>query len=53
MIKVIIIYLIIIGISILVGLSIRLDWDKSDLYGRTNIKGGICPSQEEYKDVRD
>jgi len=63
MVRVIIVYLIIIGISILVGLSIRLDWDNSSLFEGTNIKdvslnrdkpiqceGGICPPHEENKD---
>ena len=62
MIKVILIYLLIIGISILVGFSIRLDWDKSSLYKGTNIEDispdkecedGICPLPEEYKDGND
>ena len=56
MLKVIIVYLIIIGISILVGLSIRLDWHKSSLHRGTYIEnvsldvecdGGICPPPEE------
>ena len=58
MIKVILIYLIIIGISFLVGLSIRLDWDKSSLHKGTNIKdisldkgceSGVCPPEEKNK----
>lgn len=38
MVKVIIVYLIIIGISILVGLNIRLNNSKSSLHGGTDIK---------------
>lgn len=43
--KVILIYLLIIGISILVGFSIRLDYTKSSLYKGTKL--------EEYKDGND
>jgi len=66
MVRVIIVYLIIIGISILVGLSIRLESGDSSLHEGTNIKdfsfdrdkpiqceGGICPPHEEYKDGSD
>ena len=58
MIKVILIYLLIIGISILVGFSIRLNYTKSSLYKGTDIedvsldkecKGGICPPEEKDK----
>ena len=45
MIKVILIYLIIIGISILVGLNIVLNYTKSSLYKGTKL--------EEYKDGDD
>jgi len=38
MVKAIITYLIIIGISILVGLNIRLESGDSSLHGRTNNK---------------
>ena len=53
MIKVIIIYLIIIAISILVGLSIRLNHTKSSNVEETTCDGGICPVPEEYKDGSD
>jgi len=58
MVKVIIVYLIIIGISILVGLNIRIENAKSGLHGGTDIKdvshdreckSGICPPIEENK----
>ena len=56
--KVILIYLLIIGISILVGLNIVSNYTKSSLYKGKNIEdisldkeceGGICPLPEEKK----
>jgi len=55
MIKVILIYLLIIIISFLIGLSIRLNNTKSSLDRNTTIEceGGICPVPEEYEDGSD
>lgn len=53
MIKVIIIYILIIAISTLVGLSIRLNHTKSSLIEGTTCQGGICPMPEEYQNDRD
>jgi len=56
--RLIITYLIIIVMSILTGINIRTNLDKSALYERTNIKDvshdkdckdGICPMPEELK----
>ena len=50
MIKVVIIYLIIIGISILVGFNIRIENANNSLIKGTICEGEICPPQEKYKE---
>lgn len=44
----IIVYLIIMGISFLVGLDIRLNHTKSNVIKGTTCENGICPPSEEY-----
>lgn len=49
--KEIIIYIIIIAVSFLVGLSIRLNYAKSSLIEGVTCDGEICPLIEEHEDV--